>query len=103
MDKDRLHSIPSASHWFGGISPATVRAWLSRGWLKRTKVGRRTMIRESELQRFVEESTRRGLASYGQRGATEQQADQSSEDSQTQTESQGPNENAPERKARRSR
>ena len=59
MSADKLHSIVSASHWFGGVSPCTVRSWLSRGWLKRTKVGRRTMILESELQRFVDESTKR--------------------------------------------
>ena len=34
------------SHW-------TVSAWLSQGKLQRTKVGSRTMIRECDLQSFI--------------------------------------------------
>jgi hypothetical protein len=33
----------------------TVHAWLSQGRLHRSKVGSRTMIRESELQRVIED------------------------------------------------
>jgi hypothetical protein len=45
----------------------TIHAWLSSGKLRRTKVGSRTMIRESELQRVIEDggkslSARRSLA-----------------------------------------
>ena len=50
---DKLFSVSDAAKALGGISPWTVRAWLSRGWLQRTKLGRRTMITEPELERFV--------------------------------------------------
>jgi excisionase family DNA binding protein len=36
-----------------GISKWTVYAWLSKGKLQRTKVGSRTMIRESELEKVI--------------------------------------------------
>ena len=36
------------SHW-------TVSAWLSQGKLRRTKVGSRTLIRQSELERVLED------------------------------------------------
>jgi excisionase family DNA binding protein len=52
--QDTLHSIESSARQLGGISKYTVRAWLSMGKLRRTKIGRRTMIRESELRRFIE-------------------------------------------------
>ena len=52
---DRLLSIEEAAATLGGISKWTVHAWLSQGRLRRTKVGGRTMIRESELQKVIEE------------------------------------------------
>lgn len=52
---DRLLSVGDAAIALGGISKWTVHAWLSQGKLKRTKVGGRTMIRESELQKVIEE------------------------------------------------
>ena len=39
----------------GGLSKWTVHAWLSQGRLQRTKVGGRTMIRESELQKVIQD------------------------------------------------
>jgi excisionase family DNA binding protein len=45
----------NVSHW-------TIRAWLSTGRLQRTKVGRRTMIRRSEIERFLQEEARRYAA-----------------------------------------
>jgi excisionase family DNA binding protein len=39
----------------GGLSKYTIHAWLSSGKLRRTKVGSRTMIRESELERVIED------------------------------------------------
>jgi excisionase family DNA binding protein len=48
-----LLSIEEAARQLGGISKWTVHAWLSQGKLRRTKVGGRTMIRESELQRVI--------------------------------------------------
>ncbi len=52
---DNLLSVKEAAERLGGISPWTVHAWLSKGKLQRTKVGGRTMIRESELQRVIED------------------------------------------------
>jgi excisionase family DNA binding protein len=53
-----LLSIEEAARRLGGISKWTVHGWLSKGKLKRTKVGRRTMIRESELQRVIRDGGR---------------------------------------------
>jgi excisionase family DNA binding protein len=50
---DRLLSIDEAALYLGGISAWTVRAWLSQKRLARTKVGRRTMIWQSELDRLL--------------------------------------------------
>jgi len=52
---DNLLSIEEAAKRLGGISLWTVRAWLTQGRLQRTKVGGRTMIRESELARVIED------------------------------------------------
>jgi excisionase family DNA binding protein len=53
MSEDRLYSVKGAAQFMGSISPYTVIAWLSQGRLRRTKVGARTMIRLSELERFI--------------------------------------------------
>jgi excisionase family DNA binding protein len=52
---DTLLSVEEAARRLGGISKWTVHAWLSQGRLQRTKVGGRTMIRESELARVIED------------------------------------------------
>jgi excisionase family DNA binding protein len=52
---DMLLSVSEAAKRLGGISKWTVHAWLSQGRLTRTKVGGRTMIRESELQKVIDE------------------------------------------------
>ena len=49
----QLFSIEQAALRLGGISKWTVHAWLAKGKLRRTKVGSRTMIRESDLQAFL--------------------------------------------------
>jgi excisionase family DNA binding protein len=54
MELDRLYSVSEAAKLLGGISKWTVHAWLSQGRLQRTKVGGRTMIRESELAKVIE-------------------------------------------------
>lgn len=54
---EKLYSISDAAKALGGVSVMSVETWLSRGRLRRTKVGRRTMIRESELQRFIDSNT----------------------------------------------
>ena len=50
---ERLLTVDEAARALGGISKYTIHAWLSSGKLQRTKVGSRTMIRESELERVV--------------------------------------------------
>ena len=52
---DDLISVSEAARRLGGISRATVYAWLSEGRLQRTKVGSRTMIRQSELAKVIED------------------------------------------------
>jgi len=52
---DNLYSVDEAARLLGGLSKYTIHAWLSSGKLQRTKVGRRTMIRESELLKVVED------------------------------------------------
>ena len=55
---DTLLSIEEAARRLGGLSKWTIHAWLAKGKLRRTKVGSRTMIRESELARVIrDEST----------------------------------------------
>jgi excisionase family DNA binding protein len=54
MELERLYSVSEAAKLLGGISKWTVHAWLSQGKLERTKVGGRTMIRESELAKVIE-------------------------------------------------
>ncbi len=51
---ERLLSVDEAAQALGGISKYTIQAWLSSGKLTRTKVGSRTMIRESDLQQVIE-------------------------------------------------
>jgi len=53
--EDSLLSVTEAAKRLGGISKWTVHAWLSQGKLRRTKVGGRTMIRESELTKVIED------------------------------------------------
>jgi excisionase family DNA binding protein len=52
---ERLLTVEQAAQALGGISKYTIHAWLSSGKLRRTKVGSRTMIRESELERVIED------------------------------------------------
>jgi excisionase family DNA binding protein len=52
---DNLLSVEEAARRLGGISKWTLHAWLSQGRLQRTKVGSRTMIRESELQKVIDD------------------------------------------------
>lgn len=56
MALEKLYSVEEAAQKLGGLSPWTIQSWLSQGRLRRTKVGRRTMIAESELERFIEAS-----------------------------------------------
>jgi excisionase family DNA binding protein len=48
-------SVEEAARRLGGVSKWTIYAWLSQGRLQRTKVGGRTMIRESELEKVIQD------------------------------------------------
>lgn len=52
---ERLLSVEEAARQLGGVSKHTINGWLVKGKLRRTKVGARTMIRESELLRVIED------------------------------------------------
>jgi excisionase family DNA binding protein len=69
---DALLSVDEAARRLGGLSKYTIQAWLSSGKLRRTKVGSRTMIRESELERLA--SAGEGQKSVGRRRAQDSDA-----------------------------
>lgn len=73
MSEDRLFSVKDAAAYLGGLSPYTISAWLSSGKLRRCKIGSRTMVRRSELDRLIAEGD--GQQSAG-RPRREQQARQ---------------------------
>jgi len=50
---DSLLSIEGAARKPGGLSKYTIHAWLAKGKLRQTKVGRRTMVRGRDLQAFI--------------------------------------------------
>ena len=60
---ESLKSVEKAAE-FLGISPWTVRVYLRDGHLKPTRIGRRVLLRQEELERFVRERTgdQRGTA-----------------------------------------
>ena len=68
MELERLLSVEEAARALGGISKWTVHAWLSQGKLLRTKVGGRTMIRESELRRVVEDGGKSAVSRRQEKG-----------------------------------
>ena len=49
---EKLYTIKEAAAMLK-VSPWTIRSWLTRGRLCRTKVGSRTVIRASQLRRVV--------------------------------------------------
>jgi len=51
---EQLISIDEAARRLGGLSRYTIESWLSKGRLPRVKVGTRTMLRESDLQKVIE-------------------------------------------------
>jgi excisionase family DNA binding protein len=57
---DQLLSVDEVARRLGGLSKWTVHAWLSQGKMRRTKVGGRTMIRESELAKVIREEENPG-------------------------------------------
>jgi excisionase family DNA binding protein len=51
---EKLYSVKMAAEYLG-VSPWTIYAWLSQGRMMRTKVGSRTMLRESELLKMIQD------------------------------------------------
>ena len=51
----RLVPIPDARHYLGGISHETIYRLIRAGQLGVIKVGRRTFVDQSELDRFIDE------------------------------------------------
>ena len=49
---EKFFSIPDSARALC-VSPWTIRCWLSQKRLLKTKVGRRTVIAEAELERFL--------------------------------------------------
>jgi excisionase family DNA binding protein len=67
---ETLFSVEEAARRLGGISPWTIRYWLSSGRLIRTKIGRRTMISESDLMRFIQDGNKpTGRREVGDQGS----------------------------------
>lgn len=50
-----LFSVTETARKLGGVSPWTVRSWLTQGRLKRTKVGGRTMVSGAAISEFLAE------------------------------------------------
>jgi excisionase family DNA binding protein len=48
-----LLSVEEATRRLGGVSKWTVYTWMSQGRLRKTKVGRRVMIAEQDLESFI--------------------------------------------------
>ncbi len=48
-----LLSVEQAAERLGGVSRWTIYSWLSQGRLRKTKIGSRVMIAESDLQAFI--------------------------------------------------
>ena len=65
-----LLSVEEAAKRLGGISKWTIHAWLSQGKLQRTKVGSRTMIRESELAKVIQDGGRSASPQDAKSGRT---------------------------------
>ena len=64
VNMENLLSVSEVARRLGGISKWTVHAWLSQGRLQRTKVGGRTMIRESELEKVIQDGAKSKSPKY---------------------------------------
>jgi excisionase family DNA binding protein len=51
-DEDEYFSIPETARIMR-VSPGTVSVWLTQGRMRRTKAGHRTLVRRSEINRFL--------------------------------------------------
>jgi excisionase family DNA binding protein len=48
-----LLSVEEVTKRLGGVSRWSVYSWMSQGRLRKTKVGSRVMVSESDLQAFI--------------------------------------------------
>ncbi len=48
-----LLSVEETARRLGGVSVWTIYSWLSKGRLRKTKVGSRVMVAESDLESFI--------------------------------------------------
>lgn len=71
---DSLISVDEAARRLGGLSKYTIHAWLAKGKLRRTKVGSRTMIRESELARVIEDDGKSPGRPHPEQASADRQA-----------------------------
>jgi excisionase family DNA binding protein len=51
--REVLLSVEESAQRLGGVSRWSIYAWMGQGRLRKTKVGSRVMIRESDLQDFI--------------------------------------------------
>jgi excisionase family DNA binding protein len=51
--KQVLLSVEQTRERLGGVSRWTVYSWMSQGRLRRTKVGSRVMVAETDLEGFI--------------------------------------------------
>jgi len=63
---DHLLGIDDAAKTLG-LSPWTVRRLIDRGKLKRVKIGRRVLLKTTEIQRFVESCVKADLENSSMR------------------------------------
>ena len=55
---ETLYSVKEAAKKLGGVSRFTIYSWMTRGFLERTRVGGRVMVRESSLLKLLKGSER---------------------------------------------
>lgn len=51
--KQVLLSVEEAAQRLGGVSRWTIYSWMSQGRLRKTKIGSRVMIAETDLDSFI--------------------------------------------------
>ena len=56
---EKLHNVEEAAELLR-VKPVTVRAWINQGHLSAVRLGRRVLLTERELQRFIENGMREG-------------------------------------------
>jgi excisionase family DNA binding protein len=58
---DELVPVDEAARRLGGVSRWSVYGWLSKGRLRKTKVGGRVMIAVRDLEAFIESCNKRNI------------------------------------------